>query len=298
MPRTLAAFSVGFALLVTGGVSAGRQELGPWSPPVNLGPVINYAQNDSGPAISRDGLSLYFHSHRSGPPSNLDLFVARRAAVDLPWEAPIDLGDVLNTPFPDAGPVLSKNGHHLFFGSTRGGTFDVYMSRRRHTHDDLAWEPPVLLPAPVNGGSFDVPHDYTEHGGRRLYMGSDRTGGGGTPGLDIYVTELQGDGTWSEPVFVTELNSPFQDARPTVRADGLEVIFNSARDGNLDLYVSRRRHHLDPWSIPENLGPTLNSPSGDIQPALSADGTTLYFASDRSGGFGSFDLYVSTRSVR
>jgi Tol biopolymer transport system component len=61
----------------------------------------------------------------------------------------------------------------------------------------------------------------------------------------------------------------------------------------LDLFVSRRRHLHDPWSTPENLGPTVNSPAGDIHPALSANGRTLYFASARSG---QFDLYACTRA--
>jgi Tol biopolymer transport system component len=292
------------ALRIAGGVAAhddGRRsepfaEFGPWSAPVNLGPIVNSTLNDAGPAISRDGRSLYFHSGRSG--AGADLYVARRAAVDLPWETPVNLGMPVNSNFGEAGPTLSKNGHYLFFGSTRAGTFDVYVSRRRHTHDDFDWEAPVALPAPINGPSFDVPSDYFENpdGPPQLYFASDRASGGGAPGLDIYVTERRPDGTWGEPVYVTELNSPSQDDRPAVRFDGLEIIFNSSREGNPDLYVSRRTQVSEPWSAPENLGPIINSPAGDIHPAVSADGRTLYFASARAGSLGSFDLYASTRS--
>jgi hypothetical protein len=155
------------------------------------------------------------------------------------------------------------------------------------------------LPASINGPSFDVPSDYFENpdGRPQLYFASDRGNGLGALGLDIYVTHLRPDGTWSDPQYVAELNSAFQDDRPTVRADGLEIIFNSSRggNGNLDLYVSHRKHAWEPWSTPENLGPVVNSPAGDIHPALSANGRTLYFASSRSGNF---DLYASTRSKR
>ena len=60
--------------------------------------------------------------------------------------------------------------------------------------------------------------------------------------------------------------------------------------------MSTRDSTLEPWSTPVNLGPTVNYP-GYITgaPALSWDGTTLYFYSDRPGGFGGRDLYVSTR---
>src|SRR3989454_869140 len=54
----------------------------------------------------------------------------------------------------------------------------------------------------------------------------------------------------------------------------------------------------DPWSAPVNLGPTVNSTAFDGAPALSFDGTTLYFFSERTdlGGLGKRDLYVTTRT--
>jgi Tol biopolymer transport system component len=290
------------ALAVSAGVSADsnmRPELdvafGPWSPPVNLGPVVNSTVADAGPAISKDGLSLYFQSVRSG---QLDLWVSRRAAIGLPWESPVNLGPALNSDVPDHAPNLSRNGHYLFFGSFRTGDHDIYVSRRRHTHDDFAWEAPVALPFPVNGRSFDVAPDYFEnpHGRPQLYFSSDRANGFGAPGLDIYMTELTKSGTWSDPLFVAELNSGFQDDRTAIRSDGLEIIFGSSRNGNQDLYVSQRNHVSEPWSTPENLGTTVNSPAADIMPALSATGRTLYFASSRPGGIGGNDLYVSTRA--
>lgn len=195
----------------------GEVQFGPWSAPVHLGAVVNSTFVDAAPAISKDGLSLYFHSLRQ-PATLNDLYVSRRAAIDLPWEMPINLGVVVNSAAPDAGPTLSKNGHYLFFGSIRTGNFDIYVSRRPHTHDDFAWEAPAALSSPINGPSFDVPFDYFEHPGGRpqLYFGSDRASGGGALGLDIYVSELGEDGTWGDPVFVHELNSAFQEARVAI----------------------------------------------------------------------------------
>jgi Tol biopolymer transport system component len=306
MTRTRIGFGVlaSVAVLITANLGAngtmGRdgddgEAFGPWSAPVHLGPVVNSTALDAGPSISRDGLSLYFHSARAGLPSNPDLYVSHRAAIDLPWEAPVKLGPAIDTDLAEAGPTVSKNGHFLFFGAFRSGSFDVYVSRRQNTADDLAWEAPVALPWPINGPSFDVPSDYFEnpHGDAQLYFASDRANGLGAPGLDLYVSDLRRDGTWSDPVYVTELNSAFQDDRPAIRADGLEIIFGSSREGSLDLYVSRRDHVHDAWSAPVNLGAVVNSTGNDIHPALSANGRTLYFASNRSGNF---DLYACTRS--
>ena len=61
-----------------------------WSAPVNLGPGINTLSSEAAPAISQDGLTLYFVSNRPGVPPDAfgdqDLYVARRESVDLPWE--------------------------------------------------------------------------------------------------------------------------------------------------------------------------------------------------------------------
>ena len=69
-------------------------------------------------------------------------------------------------------------------------------------------------------------------------------------------------------------------------------------------YSSRRSRHrpraqkYSDWSEPINLGPTVNSTSMDRAPAISKDGLSLYFASNRLGGFGGEDIYVSQRETR
>ena len=275
-----------------------RVEFGPWTAAVNLGPIVNSGFVDGGPGISSDGLALYFHSTRQSAGSELDLYVARRAAVDLPWEAPMNLGGVVNSLASDFVPNVSRDGHYLFFASLRSGNADIYVSHRRDIHDDFAWEEPAALPAPVNGPSFDAGSSYFEHhlGRPQLYFASDRVNGLGTAGLDIYVTELRRDGDWTEPTLVTEVNSGFEDARPAISLDGLEMIFNSTREGNNELFASRRNHVWELWSTPEKIGTPISTGAAETQAALSANGRTLYFASTRPGGSGAADLYASTRA--
>src|SRR5262249_20486866 len=93
---------------------------------------------------------------------------------------------------------------------------------------------------------------------------------------------------------------PQDDFRATLRPDGLELFFDSNRPGPLgvpglgsrDLWTSTRNTVSEPWSPPTNLGPVVNSESVDGFPALSSDGTTLIFASNRPGGFGGTDVYL------
>jgi len=122
---------------------------------------------------------------------------------------------------------------------------------------------------------------------------------GGTGDGDIYASDLQPDETFGPAVEVVELSSAKTDFGPAIRRDGLEIIWGTFRPpsvGNMDLSVSTRPSTSDPWSTPISLGPVVNSMGADNRPALSFDGTELYFQSTRSGGFGAQDLYVSRRT--
>jgi hypothetical protein len=257
---------------------------------------VNSSGRDVGVSISRDGLSLYFASARTGT-TGTDLYVSRRRGIDLPWETPEPL-TVLNTAVGDSGPSLSRDNRLLFFSSNRMpgfGSTDFFVSERRHTQDDFGWGPPTRLLSPPNSAGQEVEPTFIEVPGDhpQLYFAS-----GVTPAsLDIYVTELLDDGTWTTPELVTALNSAFEDGSPTIRFDGLEGIFGSRRGGpDLDLYVTRRSHRWEPWSEPVNLGADVNTVSSEFAPSLSPNGRTLYFASNRPGGSGNFDLWAATRT--
>jgi hypothetical protein len=114
---------------------------------------------------------------------------------------------------------------------------------------------------------------------------------------DIWVSEQAPDGTWKTAVPVMELNTAFADAGAEIRYDGLETFIHSTRPGSMgfDLWVATRDSTDDPFSEPINVG-VLNSEATDRDAALSAQRTTMLLASDRPGGFGLLDLYVSTRS--
>src|SRR3989441_10708569 len=104
---------------------------------------------------------------------------------------------------------------------------------------------------------------------------------------------------WPAPANVgPPVNAESNEAGPFISKDGLTLYFNSTRPegfGGLDIYVSKRERVGDPWGEPKNLGPIVNSSSNDQTAALSPDGHRLSFASDRPGGFGRLDLYVSRR---
>src|SRR5262245_56520735 len=81
------------------------------------------------------------------------------------------------------------------------------------------------------------------------------------------------------------VNSAKFDGSPTVSADESSLFFTSGRDGQQDIFVSIRPSKDAPWNPAVNLGELVNDPvADDFSLRLSADGKTLYFASNRRGG--------------
>ena len=281
-------------------------EWGPWSAPVNLGPVVNSSSDDNRPAISKDGLSLYISSDRPGGSGGLDIWVSQRASVDDPWGPPQNLGPTVNSSLNDVAPTFSPDGHRMYFHSFRAGgcgLADLYVSRRHDLRDDFGWGPPedlgcVVNTPYVNAGPTIFEDEAT--GITTLYFTVRNNPPGSDQGFDIYASTRAGDEeAFGPPVLVPELSSPFRDTRTTIRRDGLEIFLSSGRPGGVgseDLWVSTRTSTLDLWSTPVNLGAVVNSAAFDGGPALSFDGATLYFHSNRPGGSGGNDLYVTTRT--
>ena len=279
---------------------------GPWSTPINLGSLVNSPLDDNRPAISKDGLSLYITSGRMGGFGGLDIWVSQRATVDDPWGPPQNLGPTVNSSSNDVAPAFSPDGHRMYFHSFRPGgcgIADIYVSRRRDTRDDFGWGPPEDLGCVVNTPYINAGPTIFEDettGITTLYFTVQNNPPGSDQGFDIYASTRTGDeGAFGPPVLVPELSSPFRDTRTTIRRDGLEMILSSGRPGGVgseDLWVSTRASTLDPWSPPVNLGAVVNTTAFDGGPALSFDGTTLYFHSNRPGGVGGNDLYVTTRT--
>jgi len=305
MKRNVYSISVALTvLLVLGlvGYNAAASKFSDWAAPVNLGPIVNSPFNDFAPAISKNGLSLYFSSDRPGGLGPSDIWVSQRNSRDDPWGVPVNLGPPVNTLFGERAPNFSRDGHWMFFVSDRPGGVggdDLWVSWRTNIHDDLGWQPPINLGAGVNSATFDAGATFFENdeaGTPLLFFGSTR--GGGPGGEDIYVSAQTADGSFGPATLVSELSSPQADRRPTIRFDGMEIIFFSNRPGTLggaDLWASTRETVFDSWSVPVNLGPVVNSTSNEAPSYLSSDGRTLFVTSDRPGGFGGLDLYVTTR---
>ena len=162
---------------------------------------------------------------------------------------------------------------------------------------DFTFGEPTNLGPPVNTSASDGTPCISSDG-LSLYFTSNRPGGSG--GHDLWVVSRNSkNDAWSSPTNLGQkVNSPSLDYFPSISADGLSLFFYSARGGGRgqgDIWVATRSSVTSSWNNATNLGSAINSPQDEASPHISSDGLSLIFASNRPGGRGNYDLYISKR---
>jgi Tol biopolymer transport system component len=201
-----------------------------WSTPVNVGPTINSTAWEHDPSISSDGLDLYFTSRRSGGQGTDDLWYAKRATMNDPWETPVNLGAIINSQNHDMDPSLSKDGQELYFCSDRPnghGNYDIWITTQQTSERN----PKGYWGTPTNLG-LNVNTSYSDHSpsisadGLVLFFCSSRPGGNGSSDLWM-TTRPTTDDSWGEPVNLgATINSSASEDDPCISGDGLWLLFN------------------------------------------------------------------------
>ena len=261
--------------------------------PTNLGPPINSEAGEASPAISYDGLELYFSG--AGEGGMADLWVSTRPTTSDPWGEPVNLGPTVNSAEWDSEASISADGLSLYFDSGRPGGLgeeDIYMTTRP-TKDD-PWCEPINLGTPVNSSAWDS-EPFITADGLSLYFDSSRPGGYGES--DMYVSKRPTkDDPWGEPVNLGPIvNSPGWEGCANLSSDGRVLfIYGFNREGIIgpvDIWMATRPTKNDDWTECVKLGPEVNSPAVDTNPCISPDGSVLYIQSMRSGGLGEIDIW-------
>jgi outer membrane protein OmpA-like peptidoglycan-associated protein len=122
--------------------------------------------------------------------------------------------------------------------------------------------------------------------------------GGMQPNVDLYITHADAEGYWGEITKLSpNVNDPkYWDSQPTLAADGKTLIFASDRPGGyggIDLWMTVKDLKTGIWSVPKNLGPTINTSQSEKTPFIHSDSHTLYFCSNGLNGFGDYDIFYS-----
>lgn len=153
---------------------------------------------------------------------------------------------------------------------------------------------PVNMGSAINSTGYDF-INYLSADGAALYF-TRRIPNIRQNDEDFYVSYRLGDTAWSAALPLgPPINTPGDEGALCLSPDGQLLFFAACNRpdgyGSCDIYYSTRQDNN--WSDPKNLGPTVNSPSWESQPGFSPDGRTLYFVSNRSGGFGKSDIWIT-----
>jgi len=276
---------------------------GGWSAPVHLPSPINSESVEQSATPSNDDLSLFFTSTRPCGAGDLvadaNIWVARRDSLDSPWGEPECL-EINMDGFEESNPGFSRDGHWMFFVSNRPGSLgaagtpagrDIWFSWRAHVHDDHDWGEPVNAGPVLNSTVADAGPTYVENDGGlpQLIFTSQRAGV-----FDLFVSDLLGNGEFSAPRPIAELNTPdLVEAGPTIRHDGLEMFFFRGATAPFDIFTATRSDPSGPWEAPVLV--PISSAFNEQAPRLSKDGRTIFFASNRGGPAGGLDIWMATR---
>ncbi len=249
-----------------------------WTTPTNLGANVNSSSHDEHPGVSPVGNMLYFSSNRGGNPDIWQSYYSGR------WQPAWRTPTVYSTS-DEYSPALFQS---LYFSTNRLGNYDIYQSKWYSGR----WQKPSRLPSTINTSYSEYSCCLYERGGNPwMVFSSNKPGGEGDH--DLYET-VGGSGGWQTPWRLPNPSSSARDTGPTVTADGRYLYFGSQRSGGhggYDLYVSTWTGST--WGVATNLGPTVNTSNNDSYPGVTTDGQKLYFDSNRPGGRGGIDIWMT-----
>jgi len=218
-----------------------------WEAPLNLGPAVNTASDETGPGLSVDGHLLFFRSTRPGGAGLGDVFLSKRANPkdDFGWGVPVALGPGVNTAAAEAGAEFLQSAEdgaaNLYFNrAPPGGTADLYYAAITRDGETLG---PAVLISELSDPIATDQGPTLRSDGREVFFFSTRPGGLG--GADLWTsTRRSVHDPWTPPMNVgAPLNSPAAEQQPSLSSGGLTLLFASSRGGGFggtDIWMSTR----------------------------------------------------------
>ncbi|MFM9028329.1 MAG: TolB family protein, partial [Bacteroidota bacterium] len=270
--------------------------------PKNMGPGINSSDLEYFPAITADGSTFLFTrrpvnvSPGQQSADQEDFYVSTRSGEI--WQAAMPVAEI-NTLANEGAPSLSADGQYLFFTACEerfkesarktNGSCDIFITKKVGEKYGVARN----LEAPVNTGIWESQPSFSSDG-RTLYFVRAIKGSDGRTQQDIYVTRINDNSSWSEPIpLASNINTPYNESSVFIHPDDQTMYFSSDGHpglGGLDIFVCRKLPTGE-WGQPINLGYPINTNADENSLLVSPDGTTGFFASDRTGGYGGLDIY-------
>lgn len=220
----------------------------------NLGPEINVGSINSHAVISGDGNTLVFTERRGL--ENTIYFVRKERGE---WVQPIDITSQLGDARDCSSSSLNFDGSILYLYKDDNYDGNIYTS----TYANSSWSRIHKLNRNINTRFFES-HACESSDGTKLYFSSNRDGGEGA--LDIYVSELDENGEWDEPVNLgSSINTPFNEDTPFISLNDSILFFSSEGHtsmGGYDIFESKLIGSI--WKTPANIGYPLSTSDDDL----------------------------------
>ncbi|HEY8954497.1 OmpA family protein [Chitinophaga sp.] len=203
---------------------------------------------------------------------------------------PENLGDPVNSKDPEYFPSLTIDSKTLIFTRrVNGRNEDFYITNRDNNH----WSAAQNMGEPVNSSFNEGAQNISQDGTMLVFTGCEFPEGKGS--CDLYYSEKTASG-WTTPKNMgSPINTRDWESQPCLSADKQALYFaRETPDHGADIFVTRRQSNGQ-WSVPERMGPNINTNGRETTPFIHADGQTLYFASDGHPGYGGLDIFYSRR---
>ena len=275
-----------------------------------LNDLVNSTNREIKPLMTKDKKTLYFS--RRGHPENVggeedleDIWYSDFDSTTLDWGQAKNIGDVLNNPDPNfISSFLQEDEELIILGNQYlpgGMKYGISKSQRISKTE---WTKP---------NNLKIFNDINVHRNVNFWLTPDseillisEEGRGTEGGRDLYVSFLQKDGLWTEPLHMGPvINSAGEEEGQFLMPDKKTMFFTSEGHsgyGKKDIFVTRRLDNSwTSWTEPENLGPVINTEVDDMFLFIPHDGSFAYFCREVEGNdldIHSLTLPLVTRQLR
>jgi outer membrane protein OmpA-like peptidoglycan-associated protein len=250
-----------------------------------LGPEINSSVYDEiSPVVSRDGRTLYFT--RTGTPDFNRTLIQDEVDLSKTLSEPAYL-QVLKDVYSEIANQRVESPVNSFINQ------DIWIADSRNHQFDRVFQPGF----PINNALPNSVCSLSPIEGTLVIINHFARDGSMFKGFSFIDRKPDGSFTFPDPIYVHDFYSSSPEVNLCMSRDGDVLILSLNRKdshGENDLYVSfKLKYNL--WSEPVNLGPVVNSSFRDLTPFISEDKSRLLFASNRPGGKGGTDIYMTKR---
>jgi outer membrane protein OmpA-like peptidoglycan-associated protein len=213
-----------------------------------------------------------------------------------------NLGEGVNSEFPEYSPVFFFKDSLLYFTSRRDNTTggkknpynklyfeDIYLSKAKNG----VWKKADQMGKPINTKHNDAVVDISPEG-KELCIYRGHKGGG-----DLFNSQFE-NGKWKKPGKMRKINKgKYRESSVSVTEDSMTIYFISNRKGGFgkqDIWYSEKTIDGGKWQKPKNMGPVINTKYDEETVEISADGRDLYFSSKGHNSMGGYDVFKTHKN--